>query len=441
MTRKLALVAIVLVLSSCAGPAQLARQSQDALDRGDETKAYQLARKAMDRDPDLAAARASYTNVALRLDDGWKTRVRNLAVVDSIGAARRALDFAAFRAEVARYGVALPFDPAYRAEETSLLEHAAATQYERAVGSLADGRPKRAYEEFLDAGGFMPGYRDVEARAAHALDLATTTVALLPFEDQVHIPGLARELTDLQYEEIARNIGPTTFRFTRILAPEDVYDHITVAQMERPGGGEAVRMARAIGADRAVSGRVLGLRSDTRTEVFHTTLYRRVSHADTSGRERIRYVAVPFDAVTRERDVHVEVEFEIVDARDESVVGHHEEEYVMRARTFFTSFAPEGNCADYALSSPDLSDASSDFNAQWKGAFGSWSVPALLECARRERGRSGYLPGYRSEFLGSTAGRPVFLDDLPPPEALVEAALAPSWGPIFDELLRLDAEE
>ena len=440
MTRKLALVAIVLVLSSCAGPAQLARQSQDALDRGDETRAYQLARKAMDRDPDLAAARASYTNVALRLDDGWKTRVRNLAVVDSIGAARRALDFAAFRAEVARYGVALPFDPAYRAEETSLLEHAAATQYERAVGSLADGRPKRAYDEFLDAGGFMPGVPGRRGARAHALDLATTTVALLPFEDQVHIPGLARELTDLQYEEIARNIGPTTFRFTRILAPEDVYDHITVAQMERPGGGEAVRMARAIGADRAVSGRVLGLRSDTRTEVFHTTLYRRVSHADTSGRERIRYVAVPFDAVTRERDVHVEVEFEIVDARDESVVGHHEEEYVMRAHVLH-ELRPRGELRRLRALVPDLSDASSDFNAQWKGAFGSWSVPALLECARRERGRSGYLPGYRSEFLGSTAGRPVFLDDLPPPEALVEAALAPSWGPIFDELLRLDAEE
>jgi hypothetical protein len=115
---------------------------------------------------------------------------------------------------------------------------------------------------------------------------------------------------------------------------------------------------------------------------------------------------------------------------------------MMRARTFFTSFAPEGPCADYALTSPDLQgDVSSDFDARWKDAFGSWSVPELLECARRERGRSGYVAGYRSEFLGATAGRPVFLDDLPPPEELVEAALAPSWGPIFDELLRLDAEE
>jgi hypothetical protein len=317
----------------------------------------------------------------------------------------------------------------------------AAVQYEHGVASLADGRPKHAYDEFLDAGGFVPGYRDVDARAAHTLDLATTTVALLPFEDQVHIPGLARELTDLQYQEIARNIGPTTFRFTQILPPEDVYDRITVAQMERPGGGEAVRMARAIGADRVVSGRVFGLRADTRTEVFHTTLYRRVSQADTSGRVRIRYVAVPFDAVTRERDVHVEVEFDIVDARDESVVGHHEEEYVMRTRTFFTRFDAEGDCADYALASPELQGDATDFDARWKGAFGSWSVPELLECARRERGRSGYVPGYRSEFLGATAGRPVFLDDLPPPEELVEAALTPSWGPIFDELLRLDAEE
>jgi hypothetical protein len=441
MTRRVALVVIAVALSSCAGPAELARLSQNALDRGDEAKAYQFARKAMDRNPDLPAARTAYTNVALRLNDGWKAGVRNLAVVDSLGAARRALDFASFRAEVARYGVTLPFDPAYRAEEDSLLRHAAATQYERAVTSLAEERPKRAYDEFLDAGVFVPGFRDADARAAYTLKLATTTVALLPFEDQVHIPGLARALTDLQYEEIARNIGPTTFRFTRVLAPEDVYDRITVAQMERPVGGEAVRMARAVGADRAVTGRVFGLRSDTRTEVFHTTLYRRVSRPDTSGRERIRYVAVPFDAVTRERDVHVAVEFDVVDARDESVVGHHEEEYVMRARTFFTNFAPEGNCTDYALTSPDLGDGSSDFDAQWHGAFGSWSVPELLECARRERGRSSYKPGYRSEFLASTDGRPVFLDDLPPPEALVEAALTPSWGPIFDELLRLDAEE
>ena len=52
---------LVLLLASCAGPAKLAQQSDEALAHGDLHKAYDRALRAIEKDPQNQPAREAYT--------------------------------------------------------------------------------------------------------------------------------------------------------------------------------------------------------------------------------------------------------------------------------------------------------------------------------------------------------------------------------------------
>src|SRR5947207_91967 len=55
---------VVWMLASCAGPGELARQSEVKLKAGDLRKAYQLARNALAKDRSNVRARAAYDAAA-----------------------------------------------------------------------------------------------------------------------------------------------------------------------------------------------------------------------------------------------------------------------------------------------------------------------------------------------------------------------------------------
>jgi len=219
---------------------------------------------------------------------------------------------------------------------------------------------------------------------------------------------------------------------------------MTVAQMDRPAEFGA-RIAERVGADQYVVGRVGGLTTDTHTGFVHTTVWRKVAERDTSGGTRYRYVSVPFNAVTREREVQVSWEFDVVEASTGHVIAHRGDKVTAQARTVYSLFASEGHDDDYCLIPPDAyrppgydADAA---QKSWEASFGSWSVSKMVECSRNGNARSKYRRDYRGEFSPHRAARPVFLNDLPPAEDLAYVALEDVWEPMFDTLRELDGRE
>src|SRR5512134_3768763 len=121
LSRTILLLLAAFAVASCAGPAKLARQSDEALARGDLRKAYDKALRAVEKDPQNAAARAAYDAASRRVADDYKGRVRALAAADSLGAADLALDFRSFRGSVAAHGTSLVPDDAYESDERRIL--------------------------------------------------------------------------------------------------------------------------------------------------------------------------------------------------------------------------------------------------------------------------------------------------------------------------------
>jgi hypothetical protein len=157
-------------------------------------------------------------------------------------------------------------------------------------------------------------------------------------------------------------------------------------------------------------------------------------------------VAVPFDAITRRRDVKVSWEFDVVDAETGHVLTHRGEDVLAAARTVYTLFSADGSDEDFCVAPPE-GFRPANLNAEraqesWQESFGSWTVPKLLEHARAHRsGRTRYRPDFRAEFSPRTMTRPVFLDDLPPADDLAYVALEDVWEPLFDSLRELDARD
>jgi hypothetical protein len=439
-----ALLALATLLAGCAGPSGMVRKSQKAYDEGNDRKAYEWARKALDKEPDLASARDAYRAAATRVAGNWKERVRGMASVDSIDAARQCLRLTEFRREVARYGVALPDDPRWTAEEQQLRQHAAAWFYRQGTEDLANARPKHAYDDFIQCREFVETHRSVTRMIARAYEQAVTEVAILPFDNETRLPGLGRELTDACVSHVVEQLAPGTLRFTKLIAPERLYGVMTVAQMDRPAEFGA-RIAERVGADRYVVGRVGGLTTDTNTGFVHTQVWRRMAERDTSGGIRYRYVSVPFNAVTRQREVQVSWEFDVVEASTGHVIAHRGDKVTAHARTVYSLFVSEGRDDDYCLIPPDgHRPAGYDVEGaqkSWQASFGSWSVSKIVESSRNANSRSKYRRDYRGEFSPRRATRPVFLNDLPPAEDLAYVALEDVWEPMFDTLRELDGRE
>ncbi len=292
--RRMGLLVLVLLAPlalSCASSNKLAQRSEESLKSGQINRAYDWARRSLDKDPRNDKARASMTVAATQMSADWKQRVRNLAASDSLQGAQAALEFQRFRAELARYRVVLPFDPAFRADESRILSAAAGRDYRDALNALANHQPKRAYLAFVDAGRFVPGFRDIAVRIPKAYDLALTRVAILPFANQTEVPGLSKEMADRMYGEIDDHVNPRQFQFTRLVDPEQVYARMTVSQLERLGRDDAIQLGRDLGVQRVVWGHYASLNTNSTTGLYHQTIYRHVVDPDPSvkqGQVRVR---------------------------------------------------------------------------------------------------------------------------------------------------------
>src|SRR5262245_50187802 len=442
-SRGVSLLLLLPLLVSCAGPAKLAHQSERALREGDLQKAYDLARRAVDKDPEHAGARTAMTAAAAQLADGSKARVLQLAGGDTLAAARAALDFRDFRGELTRYQVELPQDPGYFQREDAIVEGAAGIEYRRGGGEVAARRPKAAYRRFRAAATYDESYRDLQERLRQSHEQAMTRVALLPFENDVGIPGLSRGLEDAVYRGVSDRLKRDGLEFTELVSPDEVYATMTVKELDALPPEAMWRVAQGVEAARIVTGRVHGMRTNTNTFSFQYPIYRQVTARDTAGRAITHWVESRFDAVARERVVTVQWEVQVFDTRTHAELAKHADEEQSVARVAWTDYRAEGSCDDYRLVPPDQ-DAGENgrrVSARWKECFGSWTLPEMLEQARRDRGRSLYQSRYRDEFRSDSRGHPVLCGELPGENDLVQLSLGDLWQPVLATLKDLDPKD
>ncbi len=440
MPRRILLALLAAVLAAgCAGPNKLAEKSQQKLSDGDVWKAWQLATRALDREPMNPRARAAATSTFRVISDDWQRRIHSLASVDSLRAAEQVLAFSEFRSNAVQY---TPVDvPAEWAAEERLLRDAAARHYYR-QGKLtgAAGRPKAAFANFHECERYVTAYKDAAQLAATAYEKALTRVAVLPFTSGG--AGLSgREVSERWRDALARELSPPAARFTRILGADAVTSRMSVAQLSGLSREEALKLGRKSGAQRVVWGRLGPVRSETSLHLFRDRVARRVVEKGGDGRETVRWVEVPIEVVARVRDVAVDVNVEVISTHDGTSLATDRATRSTRARVLWTSYVPEGDLSHYVL----VTDAErrgnparvKDVETRWKAVCGEAVTLLQVLSARREtRGDGGYEAGVLGRF--ATGAAFVFLQELPPASDLAAAAVAHGWQPLHRELARLD---
>lgn len=438
------LLLFAVLATSCAGPAQLARQSERELRAGNLHKAYDLARRGVDKDPEHAGARAAMSAAAVSLVDEAKGRVLALSTADTVAGAREALGLRELRAELARYPVELPADTLFDRREDTITRAAAGIEYRQGEANLAARRPKEAYRRYRAAEAFVASYADLQEKLQRAHELAMTRVAILPFENDVDVPGLSRTVADAMTREIGSRLAREGFEFTEIVDPNEVYATMTVKEMDALPRESLWRVAQGVEAGRIVTGRLHGLRVSTNTWSFQHPIYRKVSEHDTSGRSVTRWKELRFDAVARERVVTLHWDLEVLDAGSRAVLAQRSEQVEQVARAAWTDFRAEGDCDDYVLAPPGREDGdeAKGARARWKECFGdSWTLSEMLERARDDRRRSLYQPRYRDEFRRDSRRRPVLCGELPGEDDLAFLALDGVWRHVMATLKDLDPRD
>jgi hypothetical protein len=435
------LVPLALLALSCAAPSELARRGEVALNEGDPQRAFDLAAKALDRQPGNARARATAAAAAQALTADWQKRIRAVAAADSVVAAEQVLELAAFRARAAAYAPAAP-DSGWALEERTLRGTAARIHYGRGGAALEAERPKAAVAEFAEVERFVPGYADVARLAQRASGRALTRVAFLPLRGSSSKAALGREVADAWRDAVARRLVDRRVRFTRVVSREEVERAMTVAELGRLSREEAVRIGRQVGARLVVWGMLGGVESDTRADRYDDYVQRRVTEKDEQGRDVVRWMDIPIDVVSRQRTVRVEVEYEVIAVDGEVVVAGQAVRRAMTAHTLWVAHAPEGDLDAYALLSDQLRqrepERANRVETRWKAVAGErTSVKDVLRGVRGAQGRPAYRRELLPRFYPDVRG-PVFLDDLPPADDLAYAALIHTWEPLLDDLLRLD---
>ena len=439
------IVLVALLAASCASSNRLAQRSEESMRSGQVSHAYEWARRALDKDPRNDKARADMTAAASVMSADWKQRVRNLAASDSLQAATTALDFGRFRAELAHYQVVLPFDRAYHDDEARILAAAANHSYQEGLAELDQRQPKHAYLSFVDAGRYVPGFRDIAVRIPKTYDLALTRVAILPFANQTEVAGLSKEMADHLYGEIDDHMNPRQFQFTRLVDNDQVYSRLMVSQLESIDRDQAIRIGRELGVRRVVWGHYSGLTQNSTLGFYHQTVFRHVVDPDPTVPNRDHYEPSSFTAVTRQREVKVAYEFEVLDTQSGQTLVRHGDQMRKVANTIFTTFQARGNCDDYTLLPPDARSSDPDHAQQvdreWEATFGNWTLSKVLLKSREGANRTHYRPEHRAEFVNASYIFPVFLDDLPSADDMAFMALDPTWRAIYDALQGLDDQD
>jgi hypothetical protein len=441
----LPLLAAMFALASCAGPAKLAQQSQEALAKGDLHKAYDRALRAVEKDPQNAAARQAYDEASRRVSGDYRARVRARAATDSLSAADLAIEYRDFRAVVARNGSSLPADEAYESEEDRIVTAAAREFYHRGRVAMTARRPKEAWRNYGTSQHYVENYADVLRRQQDAWNAARTRVALFPFEDGIGVPGLSQEIAAQVGQQVPGHAAGA-LSFTEFVDGSAIAGVMTVAQASHMSRDEALALGRKVGADRVVVGRFAGMRANNDLKDLTLPIYRKVDRKDDKGGTITDWVESSLQVVTRERQVTVNWEFDVLDARSGVVLAHRTVPAATAARVVWSDFKPEGDCDRYTLLPPDVrrndTTRAKRVDSQWEERVGSWTLPSLLTKARDGRNRAHWSREYRGEFRGTdTRRRPVWLGELPGEDDMAFVALDSAWRDVYTALQELDAKD
>ncbi len=442
MFRRLAPVLVMIALvAGCAGTAKLSEKSEKKLASGDAWRAWQLATRALDKEPGNPRARAAATAAGASIAEDWQRRIRALAEVDSLGAAEEVLKLADFRANAARYAT-IPVGAGWPDEDRALRRTAARIHYQSGLEAARSKHPKRACDEFTDAERFVSGYRDASVRANRALDEALTRVAVVPFRaSSSDDAALGVQVARAWRDQLIEDLAPPNARFTKVIAGDAIERDLRVSDLDGLSRDEAVRLGRARGADRVVWGTVGNVQSNTRLNLFRDMVARRVVVRGDDGQDAVRWVDVPIEVVARVRDVTVRVDYEVIDTQNGATLAHRQFDRGTSARVVWTSYQPEGDPGAYYLVS-DAARASNpdharDVEKRWASVCGTGTTLAQVLDARRKAGSSDhYDRGALPRFLAGAAF--VFLQDLPPADDLALTALTRGPAPVRDDLLKLD---
>ena len=438
------LVPILLALSfliGCSGPSKLTERSEEKLAKGDAWRAWQLATRALDKEPGNPRAREAATAAGASIAEEWQRQIRALAETDSMRAAEETLELAKFRENAARYAT-IPVGAGWPAEDRTLRHYAARVYYQRGREAADSGRPKRAYDEFSEAERFVPGYRDVTRRAERAYRQAVTGVAVAPFRAPSGDPSLGIQVAQAWRDNLVQSLTPPETRFTRILGGDAIEQSMTISELQGLSREDAIQLGREVGAQRIVWGSLGAVRSSTRLNLFRDTVARRVVVREANGRESVRWVDVPIEVVARVRDVTVGIDYEVIATKNGASISHRRFDRSTSARVVWTSYQPEDDPSAYVLVSEVVRaqnpGRAKDVEKRWKSACGDATTLNQVLEARRSSGSSGhYAREALPRFVAGAAF--VFLEELPPANDLALGALAQASGPLRDDLLRLDA--
>src|ERR1043166_3202634 len=208
---------LAVLATGCAGPSKLAEKSEEKLAGGDIWKAWQLATRALDREPmnpgAKRAARAGRPGIS-----GETPRDRH--------ATEQVLEFTSFRTSAATYtDIGVP--ATWAADEHALRRAAANVHYLQGKQALAAHRPKAAFDGFHESERFLAGYRDASRLADGAYAQALTRIAVLPFACAGSNDGSGREIGDQWRDALADALAPPHARFTRVLGADAVAGKMT----------------------------------------------------------------------------------------------------------------------------------------------------------------------------------------------------------------------
>jgi hypothetical protein len=395
MTRRLAPALLALVfLAGCAGPSKLAQRSEQKLAGGDPWKAWQLATRALDKEPGNARAHAAAKSAAGMISANWQEKIHAIADIDSVQAAEEVLNFVAFRAQAVRYA-AVPVNPEFQRDEQILRRTAARLDYLHGLAALDAHRPKKAYLLFADCERFVPDYRDAARLAERAYSKALTRVAVVPLTTSSGDPGLGRDVADEWRDRLTQQLAPPSIAFTRVLGGDAVEQAMSVSQLGRMNRDDAIQIGRAAGAERVVWGTIGRVNSETGVQLFSDAIAHRVVDKDPDGHETTRWVEVPIAVVARTRTVTTDVEYEVVATKSGASLAHDRSHRQTSARALWTVYLPVGDVDSYALVSDVLRAADPErakrIEAHWSSVCGEGTtLRAVLEARRTTRGSRRY---------------------------------------------------
>lgn len=441
--RLFATLALCLSLLGCAGPAKLAKRSQNQLTQGNPEKAYATALKAVRKDrehPEALAALREAGQELLTLDE---QRCRAALPHDTLLAADVALTLSERRQEMASFGVIPPVDTVQILRE-EWVRHAAALVYLQQGEDVADeGNPKGAYAILQKASRLDPFDEEIQRRLRTTFDLAVDRVLILPVANDTRYSLSSDDLDPMEQPDFDRNVTRRHLEFTVFLDPQLAWRNASAQDFRGLTRDVADRVGRRSGASRVVWSRIYGDRLDTNRRSRMESVYRKTSVVGPNGQRVESWEARSCEVVTQDRWVSVLFECEIRDARTGWIVARRTGERNIGVRTVAALTPMAGSASEYSLWPPELAandpSACRSLEKDWKARYGGISFAKLLErsCQRAEP-----ISFSRSVCYGemSEANRSlrVYYGELPSGEDMLRVATADTWREVAEAIQEAD---